>query len=441
MKRPTLFRPAKNRRAAPDSGRNERVAPAAGPRQPADDVGEPAPPAAGAASPYPPGLPPSDGGQGRAEPVAQRGLETQPAGSIAMASQWKLMWWRFRKNRLALVGAATVILIYLVAIFGEFLAPFAPTDYKAQYAYAPPQRLHLFDTGDGFRFRPYVNGYTSEINPVSLQRRFIASADKKVPLRLFARGPEYKLLGLIPANIHLIGPVNPADPMYLLGADNRGRDMLSRLIYGARISMSIGLVGVFLSLALGILFGGISGYYSGSVDLTLQRIIEFLTALPTLPLWMGLSAAMPPTWGGLQVYFGMTVILSLISWTGMARVVRGRFLSLREEDFVMAARLDGASELRIILRYLVPSFTSHIIATLTLAIPNVILAETALSFLGLGLRPPIISWGVLLQDAQNVRAIATAPWLLTPALAVMVVVMAFYFLGDGLRDAADPYAV
>ncbi|MDQ3541118.1 MAG: ABC transporter permease, partial [Chloroflexota bacterium] len=250
----------------------------------------------------------------------------------------------------------------------------------------------------------------------------------------------YELFGLIPTDIHLIGPANPTDPMYLLGADENGRDLLSRLVYGTRISMTVGLIGVALSLILGILLGGISGYYAGRVDMVIQRVIEFIGALPTIPLWMGLAAALPPQWSGLQVYFGITIILSLIGWTGLARVVRGRFLSLREEDFVTAARLDGISEFRVIFRHMLPSFSSHIIATLTLVIPGMILGETALSFLGLGLRAPIVSWGVLLEGANNVRAIATAPWLLSPAIAVMIAVMALYFLGDGLRDAADPYA-
>jgi peptide/nickel transport system permease protein len=395
----------------------------------------------GAARPYLPTTPGNTPGE-QDGPVAAEQVEERGDSRVYVASQWKLMWWRFRKNKLAMLGAAVMVGLYLTAIFAELLAPFPAEAYAAQYTYAPPQRLHLIDrTGGGFRFSPYVNGYRVEVDPESLRRRFTIDPSTKFPVRLFARGSEYRLLGLFPTDIHLLKPVDPGKPMFLLGADRMGRDVFSRLIHGTRISLSIGLVGIAISTLLGILLGGISGYYGGAVDNVIQRFVEFLIALPTLPLWMGLSAALPPRWSPLRVYFGITVILSLIAWTGLARVVRGRFLSLREEDFVTAARLDGSGELRIIVRHMLPSFASHIIAGLTLAIPGMILGETALSFLGLGLRPPVVSWGVLLNEAQNIRAIATAPWLLSPTIAVMITVMALYFLGDGLRDAADPYAV
>ena len=366
----------------------------------------------------------------------------QPAsGKIYVASQWKLMWRKFRKHRLAMLGGLITLGIYLMAIFAPFLAPFEPGKTIPRYTYAPPQRLHFIDSGDGgFRLAPYVNGYKVTVDPQALRRVFVIDETVKIPVGLFQKGAPYKLLGVIPTDIHLLGPLDPTDPMYILGADRLGRDVLSRMIYGARVSMSIGLVGVFLSLILGILLGGISGYFGGPVDTVIQRLIEFLRSIPTIPLWLGLAAAVPLTWPPLRVYFAITVILSFVGWTGLARVVRGRFLSLREEDFVMAARLDGSSEMRIIMRHLVPSFLSHIIASITLAIPGMILAETALSFLGLGLRPPVVSWGVLLQDATNIRALATAPWLLVPGLAVVIAVLSLSFLGDGLRDAADPYA-
>jgi peptide/nickel transport system permease protein len=259
------------------------------------------------------------------------------------------------------------------------------------------------------------------------------------PVGFFVRGVEYRLLGLIPTDVHLIGPVNGRDPMYLFGADRLGRDVLSRTIYGTRVSMSIGLVGVVLSLFLGVLLGGISGYFGGAVDTLIQRAIEFLQSIPVIPLWMGLAAAIPQDWSPIQVYFAITMILSLIGWTSLAREVRGKFLGLKSEDFVTSARLDGSSEMHIIFRHMVPSFVSHIIASMTLAIPAMILAETALSFLGIGLRPPVVSWGVLLQEAQNVRAVATSPWLFLPGGAIVVTVLAMNFLGDGLIDAADPY--
>ena len=259
-------------------------------------------------------------------------------------------------------------------------------------------------------------------------------------LDFFGTGTPYELWGLIPLSRHLLVPENPRDRFYLFGADRLGRDMLSRTIFGTRISMSIGLVGVTLSLILGVVLGGISGYYGGTLDMIIQRVVEFVLSLPTIPIWLGLSAALPPDWSPLTRYFAITLILSLVGWTELARVVRGRFLALRSDDFVTAARLDGASERRVIFRHMLPSMMSHIIASVTLAIPVMILAETSLSFLGLGLQPPTISWGVLLKEAQNIRSIAQAPWLFIPGGAVVVAVLALNFLGDGLRDAADPYA-
>lgn len=359
---------------------------------------------------------------------------------VEVASQWKLMWWKFRKHKAAMAGGVVTILVYLIAIFAEFLAPFDTERFSAQHTYAPPTPLHLFETTEsGTRFNPYVNGYTVEIDPVALRRTFVVDESTKHYVNLFVEGEPYKLLGFYETNIHLIGPEEPEAPMYLLGADRLGRDLLSRLIYGTRISMTIGLVGVALSFVLGILLGGISGFYGGALDNLIQRVIEFIRSIPSVPLWMALAAAVPSHWSPLRIYFMITIILSFIGWTGLARVVRGRFLAMRTEDFVLAARLDGSGELRTIWKHMVPSFFSHIIASLTLAIPGMIIAETALSFLGLGLRPPVVSWGVLLQEAQNIRSVATAPWLLIPGLAVVITVLALNFLGDGLRDAADPY--
>lgn len=360
--------------------------------------------------------------------------------SLQLASQWKLMWWRFRKHKLALASSIVVILVYLVAAFVEFLAPFSTDRMISELAYAPPQRIHFWEkTEEGLRFGMYVYGYTSEIDVISLQRTFFIDRGQRIPVRFFVKGESYSLWGLIPGNRHLIGPLDPQAPMYLLGADRLGRDLFSRIIYGTRISMTIGLVGVTMSLVLGVLLGGISGYYGGTVDLVIQRIMEILRSMPTIPLWMGLAAAIPPYWSPVLVYFMITIILSVIGWTWLAQAVRGKFYSLKTEDFVIAAKLDGCSELQVIVSHMVPSFISHIIATLTLAIPQMIIAETALSFLGIGLRPPVVSWGVLLREAQNVRVLATSPWLFIPGLAVVIAVLALNFLGDGIRDAADPY--
>ena len=353
------------------------------------------------------------------------------------ASQFQLIWWRFRKHRLAVFGGIVLVIIYLMAIFADFLAPYHPNAHDAKHIYAPPQKIR-FVGEDGFSLRPFVYGYEMKVDPRTFRRVYTEDRSKVYPLQFLVRGHEYKLLGLIPTDIHLFG--TEEGPVFLFGTDRMGRDVLSRILHGARISTSIGLVGVFLSLLIGIIVGGISGYCGGVVDNVVQRIIEFLVSIPTLPLWMGLSAALPPNWPPVRIYFGMTIILSLVGWTGLARVVRSKFLSLREEDFVLAARVVGAGRSRIIMRHMVPSFMSHIVAAVTLSIPSMILSETSLSFLGLGLRPPTISWGVLLQEAQNISTVALYPWLLLPGLFVVVTVLAFNFLGDGLRDAADPYA-
>ena len=365
-----------------------------------------------------------------------------PQSSQANASQWRLMWYSFRQHRLAMFGGIVILMLYVVALFAEFIAPFDAHASTSKNVYHPPQPIKFIDNDENgsWSFRPHVQLMKLNRDPITLEGKFTPVPGKKVYLRLFGKGDPYKMWGKFQMSRHLIAPSNPNDRFYLLGADRLGRDMLSRTIMGTRISMSIGLVGVALSLFIGIILGGISGYYRGVTDTIIQRIIEIMIALPTIPLWLALSAAMPQDWSTTTRYFAITIILSLVGWTELARVVRGRFLTLQSEDFVIAARLDGGSQWRIIFRHILPSMTSHIIAAVTLAIPAMILAETALSFLGLGLQPPAGSWGVLLLEVQNIRSIAAGPWLFLPGAMVLIAVLSLNFLGDGLRDAADPYA-
>lgn len=363
-------------------------------------------------------------------------------GKIAVASQWTLIWRKFLSNRVAVFAGIVVLAFYLIALFAEFLAPTSPSLARPQFTYAPPQSIGFFvpDQDGGRSWQPHVKGYTMSVDPASLRRTFTIDDTAIIPIGFFVEGPAYRMWGLFDANMRLMGPLDASQPMNLLGTDALGRDLLSRLIYGTRISMSIGLIGVLSSLVIGVVLGALSGYFGGWTDLVIQRIIEVISAMPTIPLWLGLAAAVPVAWSPVTVYFMVTLIVSLLAWTGLAREVRGRFLALRHEDFVTAAILDGSSRARVIFRHILPSLTSHILAVVTLAIPTMIVAETALSFLGVGLKAPVVSWGVLLQDAQNIRAVSTAPWLLIwPSAAVVLAVLAFNFLGDGMRDAADPY--
>jgi peptide/nickel transport system permease protein len=374
------------------------------------------------------------------QPPAGEGLlVTKEEERVSVASNWTLVWWRFRKNKLAV--ASTVILLFLVVIvlFPEFFATVDPEQTDARPAFIPVQTIHWLDEG---RIKPWVPGVKGERDPVTLRMVWVTDETQKIYVRFFAPGFSYKLLGLIPTNRHLIGAVDAeqADLVYLLGTDRLGRDQWSRLAYATRISMTIGMISVILSVVLGLVLGGISGYFGGWPDMLIQRTIELLQSLPVIPIWLALTAALPRTWSPEKVFFAITIILALRGWTTLAREVRGRFLSLREEDFVLAAELSGASQARIILVHMIPTFTSHIIATSTLAIPVMIVTETSLSFLGLGMRPPAISWGVMLQEAQNIQTLALAPWLLIPGLVVIIAVLVFNLVGDGLRDAADPYS-
>lgn len=370
--------------------------------------------------------------------LEESGIASVAEEKIAVATQWQLMWWRFRKHRLAMIGTAVLMVFYLVALGADFLAYVDPDESEAQRSLMPPQPIHWFDGGS---FRPYVHPLKGMRDPMTFKRVYAPDTSVKVPVKFFGRGFSYKYLGLIKTDLHFIAVdgAKASETLFLLGTDMQGRDLWSRLMYGTRTSMTIGLVSVALSLFLGVVLGGVSGYFGGLLDTVIQRIIEILRSIPTIPLWMGLAAALLNDWDITEIYFAITIIISLIGWTELARVVRGRFISLRQEDFVMAAELLGCSKTRIIFRHMVPSFVSHIIAATTLAIPAMIISETSLSFLGLGLRPPAISWGVLLQDAQNIQALVISPWLLIPSFPVVIAVLAFNFMGDGIRDAADPY--
>lgn len=359
----------------------------------------------------------------------------------ASASQWRLVWWAFKKHRLALVSAWILGFMMLVIVLCEFIAPFDNRHRDSQYTTAPPQVLKLWDTDgeDGFRWGLHVDGYTSEQDPRSLRITYEPDPDDRVEVGLFVKGDDYELFGLIPWDRHLIGPKEAGQPMYLFGTTTDGQDLLSQLVYATRVSASVGIIGVLLAFLLGIVLGAVSGFFGGWVDNVIQRIIELFMAVPSIPLWLGLAAALPAQMSPVTRYFIITTILALVAWTGLAREVRGRFLSLRNEEFVTSALLDGSSRPRVMFRHMLPSFSSHIIAALSLSIPSMILAETALSWLGLGLRPPAVSWGVQLQDASKWSVLSGAPWLLIPGLAVVIVVLAFNFVGDGMRDAADPY--
>ena len=358
------------------------------------------------------------------------------------AGQWRLMWWRFRRHRMALISAFLLILLYLVAAFADFVAPYEATQRFRRYQQAPPSTIYWSDE-NGFR-GPFVYGLDQERHPVTLRLSFVEDREVILPLQFFVETEPYKLAGLVEIRHRLFGLGAAGDQarigIWLFGLDSLARDVFSRTVHGARISLTIGLVSVALTFFLGALLGGMSGYFGGIVDYVIQRVIEFLRAIPQLPLWMTLAAVVPKEWPPLNVYFAITLILALLNWVGLARVVRGRLLSLREEDYALAARASGAGDLRIIFTHLLPGFTSHLILSVTLMIPQMILYETALSFLGLGMQPPAVSWGVLLQDFRDILAIFHIPWLLWPAVCVLVTVLLFNFIGDGLRDAADPYS-
>ena len=353
-----------------------------------------------------------------------------------MASQWKLMWWKLKRHRLAVICGVILALNYATIMFSEVIAPYDLHTRNTDYIYSPPQSIHLFHEGEFIG--SFVYGRSYELDLEILKRNYPENMDDVQPLRFFCSGDQYRFWGLFDASFHLVCPPENGT-FFLLGTDRLGRDMFSRITYGARISLTIGLVGIIISFTLGIIIGGLAGYYGGWVDASVQRMIEVIRSFPELPLWMALSAVLPVNWSPILIFFGITVILALLDWTGLARAVRSKLLSLREEDYCAAAELMGAKPSRIIGRHLLPGFMSHLIASATLSVPAMILGETALSFLGLGLRPPVTSWGVLLNEAHNINVVALYPWLLYPVVPVILVILTFNFFGDGLRDAADPY--
>ena len=353
-----------------------------------------------------------------------------------MASEWRMVWWKLRRHRIAVLSGAILVTMYVSILFCEFLAPYDLDARNTDFIYAPPQRVRIFDNGR--LVAPFVYGYDYRLDMNDLERVYTPNTRRREPIRFFCHSGEYRFWGLFASDLRLLCPASGGQ-LFLAGTDRLGRDLLSRMIYGARISLTVGLLGVAVSFTLGILIGGIAGYYGGWTDILIQRGIEVIQSFPHLPLWMALSAILPVSWSPILVYVGITLILGMIEWTHLARAVRSKLLALREEDFCTAAVLMGAQPARIIARHLLPSFMSHLIASATLMIPGMILGETALSFLGLGLRPPMTSWGVLLNDAQNINVVALYPWLMLPVACVIITVLAFNFFGDGLRDAADPY--
>ncbi|CAI6085591.1 ABC transporter permease [Cohnella sp. JJ-181] len=372
---------------------------------------------------------------GRQKPA---NLEPEGRKDVNYSSQWRLMVLRFKKHKLARISLAVLALLYVCALLAQFLAPYSLESYDSKYVNAPPMKLRFVDADGKFHIRPFVYELQSTRDPDTMRKIFASNPEKRYALKFFVKGERYKFLGVIPTSTHLIGVEQPGR-IFLLGTDALGRDMFSRILLGSQVSLSIPLVGVGISFILGLIIGGVSGYFGGWMDSVIQRIIEIIRSFPTLPLWMALSAAIPPRIPVVRMYFYIVIIFAFIEWTGLARVVRGKFISLKNEDYVVAAKIAGVGDAKIIAKHLLPGLISYLVVATTLAIPGMILAETAMSFLGLGIRAPATSWGVLLQEAQQIENIALYPWKIIPLATVIITVLTFNFLGDGLRDAADPY--
>lgn len=352
------------------------------------------------------------------------------------APGWLLIWRKFRRHRLGLISGIFLLICYLILPIAGFIAPYGANERNADHLYAPPQGIHLWH--DGTFIGPFVYPMTGKADLEKFQWIYEADRTSPQPLEWFCDGARHHIFGVIPSTTHLVCAPEGAT-LFLWGSDRLGRDVFSRILYGAQLSLTVGLIGITVSFLIGISMGSIAGYFGGKIDWVIQRMIEILRSLPELPLWLALSAAVPSNWGPVSVFFIISIILGLLDWPGLARAVRSKFLALREEEYVRAAEMMGARPARVIRRHLLPNFSSHLIASATLSIPAMILGETALSFLGLGLRAPAVSWGVMLNDAQNLASIEIYPWTAIPMLPIIVVVLAFNFLGDGLRDSLDPY--
>lgn len=378
--------------------------------------------------------------QAKANPeVAVLPLEDIEQESAAVLSVGQLMWIRFRKNKPAVIGGIFLIIMYLAMIFSGFISPYGVSETHQKYPGAAPNKVRFVDVAGGFHIQPFVYGYDRKVDPKTFKPTFSEDPSKFYQIKLFVKGAPYDILGIVKWDIHLFGVDEPGK-VFLLGTDTNGRDLFTRILYGARVSLSVGLVGVLLSLVIGTVLGVAAGFYGGLFDMVLQRLIEVLQSFPQIPLWLALASAVPVNWDPIKVYFGITIVLSVVNWGGLARQVRGKVLSLREATYVTAARYTNCSDWRIITRHLLPNTLSHVLVVATLSIPGMILGETALSFLGLGIRPPMVSWGVLMSDMQSLRVFLTQPWLITPAIFVVSTIIAYNFLGDGIRDAADPFS-